>query len=112
VGLNDRTVAPEGSGEIRGFSITPGVTGVILIGAGCDTTLDVPAAISAGATDSRVVSVPCVLIGLAPAPGTCASFKLSDILVSPYPRTTERRPLSFGDCFGLAPGWSIGVIPA
>jgi hypothetical protein len=62
VGLNDRTVAPDGSGEMTGFAIA-GLAGVIFVGADCDATRTVPAASSAGATDVRGVSVPRVFGG-------------------------------------------------
>src|SRR5208282_1017582 len=54
VGLNDRTVAPLGSGLMTGFAITPGVTGVMVVGAGCDATFTVPARSSSAKPDGRV----------------------------------------------------------
>jgi len=54
LGLKDRTVAPDGSGLMTGFDITPGVTGVILIGAGCDATFTVPAASSSDNVEGLV----------------------------------------------------------
>src|SRR5208282_427708 len=64
------TVAPLGSGLMTGFSIA-GLAGVIFVGAGCDTTLDVPARSSSARPDGRV-GTGCVF-GAAPSiSGVCA----------------------------------------